>query len=205
MERPMPPKELQIGGKYGPDNPPLYAFKKKLQHAGIEVPFPLGDRVLFSTHGFSVTHEREAARPFHATEIEFLRALKRNPIHIVCNVYEDEKGKMHDGYLGESASIEAGYALAHNKPLVLLRPPTFAKTAPEAIKKLIEEKLSQITIERLDELSRDELIEFLALEKDKRVDYGLTDEQKTELMKLVLNLARSYREAWKKFQAETQK
>lgn len=199
MERHTPPIEVQIGGKYGPDNPPLYAFKKQLQKAGIEVLFPKGDAVLEQAHGFAITHESEKRKPFDAAEMNFLRALKKNPIHIICNVYEDAKGQIHEGYMGEAASIEAAYALAHNKPLVLVRPPEFAKTAPEAIRKLIEEKRSQVTIQRLDDLDPDKLLAFLDEEKKKRVDYGLTEDEKAMVMKQILNLARSYRKDWKKF------
>jgi len=184
--------ETQISGKYSKEEPRLFDFKKSMEEANIKVNYPAGDGVIEDKQDFAITHDSELNRPFHETEIDFLKSIKDTPIHVVFNLFKDK-----EGYIGESASIEIAYALAHNKPMVLLRNPVFAEGVPVDIRDIITEKIDKISILGLDSLSPAEIEKFLQDLTRQSVDYELSSEQKKTCMRYITILLKSKRRDWK--------
>lgn len=70
----------QISGKYSPDNLGVFEFKEQLVEADVDIAFPVGDGIIEHSVGFAVTVPQEAHTPFHITELEFLREIRKNPL-----------------------------------------------------------------------------------------------------------------------------
>ncbi len=66
----------QISGRYSLDNLGVFAFKKQLVEAGLDVAFPVGDEIIEHSCGFAITVPHESTTPFHKTEVKFLRENK---------------------------------------------------------------------------------------------------------------------------------
>jgi len=183
--------ETQISGKYSKEESRLFDFKKSMEQAGIHVNFPVGDEVIEDEQDFAITHETERDQSFHKTEVDFLRSVKESPVHVVFNIFKE-----NEGFIGESASIEIAYALAHNKPMVLLRNPIFSETVPDAIKDIIIEKASKLNVAHLDSQSIEEIERYINNVSVRSVDYELTDEQKIICMRYIRGLLKLKRKDW---------
>lgn len=185
----------QISGRYSPDNQGVFDFKQQLVEAGLDVCFPVGDRIIEHSCGFAITVPHEAETPFHATEVQFLREIKANPIQITYNLYGE-----NEGYVGESTGLETAYALLCNKPVVLLREPTnFSATIEPSVKSLIEKYKGAVVVEALDKLSSCELTKRLGEIAMAEVDYGLTSDEASIVMRGVIALTRKYRRDWAQY------
>ncbi len=187
----------QIGGKFSSEDLRLFNFKQALESAGIHVNYPAGEGIIDAPEGFALTDETERAVPFHKIELEFLRSIKETPVHIVFNIFKDKVG-----YIGESASIEIAYALAHNKPLVLLREPDFSATVPDEIREIIEKARDAIHIIDLDNKDPHELTEYINELISNPIDYQLTDEDKKVCMRYIIRLIREKKDDFKKMEQE---
>ena len=184
--------ETQISGKYSKEESRLFDFKKLMEQANIKVNYPAGDEIIEDEQGFAITRDDERNQPFDKTEVSFLRSIKETPVHVVFNLFKE-----NEGYIGESASIEIAWALAHNKPLVLLREPVWTESVPDEIKDIITEKMDKINVVNLDSLATEELEKYLKNMSDKSVDYNLKDEQKIMCLRYIRGLFKSKRRAWK--------
>jgi len=137
--------ESQISGKYSKEESRLFEFRGLLVQSGVSVLFPAGGAVIEDDQEFAITHESELDQSFHKTELDFLHTVRNSPFHIVYNVFKE-----NEGYVGESASIEIAYALTHNKPIVFVRDPVFAKSVPPEIKDLIFAHIDRVYVQDLD-------------------------------------------------------
>jgi len=182
--------ETQISGKYSQEESRLFDFKKLMENAKVHVNYPAGEEIIEGN--FAITSENERGQSYDKTELSFLRSVKDTPVHIVYNLFKE-----NEGYIGESASIEVAYALAHNKPLVLLRDPVFAESVPDEIKEIITQKTDKINVANLDQFKPEELEKFINELSDKKVDYELSDDQKTKCMHYIRHLLKEKRRAWK--------
>ncbi|MGH7196732.1 MAG: hypothetical protein ACREGJ_03120 [Candidatus Saccharimonadales bacterium] len=186
----------QISGRYSLDNPGVFAFKRQLVEAGIDVAFPVGDEIIEHSCGFAITVPHEAETPFHTTEVQFLREIRANPLQVTYNIWGDR-----DGYVGESTGLETAYALLRNKPVVMLREPTsYSSTIAPPIKTLMEKYKGAVLIEKLDRLSITDLAERLAEIALTEVDYGLPDEEVDIVMRSALALTKKYKRDWDQYQ-----
>lgn len=182
----------QISGKYSPDNAGgLFQFKRQLQQADIDVAFPVGDAIIEYEQEFAITVPQEAETPFHTTQVEFFRQIKENSVQTVYNMYND-----NHGYMGESTTVETAYALTQDKPIVLLREPAFAPRAPLALRGLINDYRSQISIDPLDRMDQDDLAGYMQDLSRQQVSYGLTTDEKSTVMREALDLTRKYKQSW---------
>lgn len=188
----------QVSGKYSPDNPGVFAFKRQLVDAGVEVRFPVGDEIIEYSCDFAITVPHEATTPFHTTEVQFLREIKNNEFQVAYNLYGER-----EGYVGESTGVELAYALLRNKPTVLLRPPTeFSPKIARPIRALIEQYADAMLIEPLDRLETPDLKERVGQIALTEVDYNLSDGEKTTVMSEALDLTRKYRESWNQYTSQ---
>lgn len=189
------PLRTQISGKYSLDNPGVFAFKRQLVEAGVDVAFPVGDAIIEHSCGFAITVPHEAETPFHKTEVQFLREIRANPLQVTYNIYGDE-----DGYVGESTGLETAYALVHNKPIVMLREPrSYSPTIVPTIQALVERYKDAVLVEKIDKLGRAALTDRLAEIAVSRVDYGLSSEEVDIVMGGVLALTKKYRRDWDQY------
>lgn len=186
----------QISGKYSLDNPGVFDFKQQLVETGMQVAFPVGNEIIEHSCGFAITVPSEATTPFHETEVEFLREIRANPLQVTYNLHGG-----NEGYVGESTGLETAYALALNKPTVLLREPTnYSPTIAAPIRSLIDKYSGAVLIEPLDKLGRQQLKGRLADIACMEVDYGLSDEEKETVMFAALALTKKYRRDWEEYQ-----
>lgn len=179
--------KTQIGGKFSKDENGLFELRKRLIASNINVEFPFNDGIVGEYKGIGVTFIPTSERTFYDIEIEFFEAIRRNPVHIVHNKYIEQIG-----YIGESTSIELGYAIIHNTPIIFLYPPIFSDKVSDVIKKLITDNISLIHVKRLDILTQDELNKYIVEVSliQPKYDYKLKDE--LEVIKTVDNLLNSY-------------
>lgn len=183
----------QISGKYGPENLGVFALKRQLVAAGASVRHPIGDSILEYSVGFTITDPIEATRPFHEAERGFLAEIRDSSFHIVYDIFGDL-----DGYMGESTAIETAYALAHDKPLILLRSPRiYSDTLPTRIRNLIERYSAAITVKRLDAMPTGKLVDLLRGVAASAPVYGLTPSEKEAVITEARALLQRYHARWK--------
>lgn len=198
LEAPASLPNTQISGKYSPDNPGLFAFRDALEATGTNISFPASGRIIAYECEFAITVPEEADKPFHQTEIALLRDIRRNPVHITYNRYQDQS------YIGESTGVETAYAMLHNRPIVLLDKVDgySARTTP-VIRDIIDRHEAKMIVateeERRSPRQMAQLLGSLASQGE--VEYGLGQVEKEQIMGEVLRLTRQYEGLWKEFQA----
>lgn len=104
----------QLSSRYSPDNLTLFDFKRHLRASAVDATYPIGDDIIGYDQGFAITVEEEAHVPFYSSELRFLRQVKANPLHIVFNINGG-----HEGYIGESTSVETAYAMLLDRKSVV--------------------------------------------------------------------------------------
>lgn len=179
----------QLGGKFSKEENGLFDLRRHLINAGINVQFPFNDGIIGEYNGIGVTFIPTPERTFYDIETEFFHAIKTNPIHIVHNKFKDQLG-----YIGESASIELGYAIIHNRPIVLLYPPILSDKVSPIIRDLLTRNIDLIKVERLDMLGTEELNTFISETLSKPVEYIIGVNDEVEIMKIIDALLSSYKE-----------
>jgi len=179
----------QLGGKFSREENGLFDLRKHLISSGINIEFPFSDGIVGEYKGIGVTFIPTPERTFYDIEIEFFNAIRINPVHIVHNKFKDQIG-----YIGESASIELGYAIMHNRPIIFLYEPTFSEKVSPIIKELINANVELIKIKRLDLLSTDEVSDYVSTIVTDPIEYLLKVTSEVEVMKIVGNLLDSYKE-----------
>ena len=179
----------QLSGKFSKEDSGIFALRKKLIKAGIEIEFPFNDKIVGEYKGVAMTFVPTPERTFYDVEFAFFEAIRRNPIHIVHN--KDEKDC---GYVGESASVEIAYAILHSKPVVFLYKPTFSSKVPLMVKKLIENNTDNLFIKRLDLLSKSKVVAYLseAIE-DFSKKYTYDTETEISVMGCIVDLFAKYK------------
>ena len=184
----------QISGKYSPDNLGPFAFKQVLKQAGLSISFPVGDTILEYEEEFAITVPQERRVPFHLTEEEFYRSIGENHLQIVYNLY----GPL-EGYVGESTLVETAYALARNKPIILLRDPFYGDRTSRTLVDIVEENKPRIFVYALDKLNHAELQVFIKEVMAQPIDYALPGEVVTLIRYEMIILTEKYREAWGRY------
>lgn len=184
------PIRSQLSGKLSSEDTGLFALKKKLVEAGIEVQFPFGDRIIGEYKGIPVTFTPNRKRSFYDVELAFFQVIRKNPVHIVHNRYGGNRG-----YIGKSASTEIAYAILHHRPIVMLYRPVCSDGVPAPIKKLIMANARRFTIKRIDLLEAKKLHTCISdVTTNFRQQYDLCDVA-TEIgvMDSIADLFESYR------------
>lgn len=185
----------QISGKYSPDNTGVFALKRQLTEAGLEVKFPVGNEIIEYSLGFAITVPHEAEVPFHTTEVNFFREVKANHLQVTYDVHCD-----NEGYVGESTAIETAYALLYDKPIVLVRRPTnYSVSLAPSIREIIERHKRKMVVASIDQMPTDQLRSFLQQVAAQRVEYGLTDDEKETIFREALVLTRKYQATWQEY------
>jgi LAS superfamily LD-carboxypeptidase LdcB len=176
--------ETQVSGKYGSNENPnqaLFDFKQKLVDTGFVVDYPAGHGMVDSFN----TTEEEKGKSFHAIEHGFLMSVKKNPLHVVYNIWQD-----NDGYVGRSAAVEIAMAMREKHPVVLVRPPVLNDSIPEELRNLIQQKVSMLHINNLDNLSSEELKDYCLRISQEKTDYDLTSEERDVVTRNIMALLR---------------
>jgi hypothetical protein len=163
----------------------------------VDATYPIGDDIIGYDQGFAITVEEEAHVPFYSSELRFLRQVKANPLHIVFNINGG-----HEGYIGESTSVETAYAMLLNKPIILLRSPEFSVTVPEPIKRIMKPRLESLIIAPLDTYGHSSIYDFLISIMSSKYDYELTEEEKSNLMSEIVKLCRKYLMSWNNYKGQ---
>lgn len=185
----------QVSGKYSPDNTGVFALKRQLAEAGLEVMFPVGDEIIEYSLGFAITAPHEAEVPFHTTEVKFFREIKANDLQITYDLHCD-----NEGYVGESTAIETAYALLCNKPIVMVRPPTnYSATLAPSIQEIIERYKEAMVTASIDQMPTSQLRDFLYQVAALQVDYGMTNVEQETVMREALVLTRKYLATWREY------
>lgn len=180
----------QLSGKLSAEDTGLFALKKKLLEAGIEVQFPFGDRIIGEYKGIPVTFAPNRKRSFYDVELAFFQAIRNNPVHIVHNRYGRNRG-----YIGKSASMEIAYAILHHRPIIMLYRPVCSESVQAPVKKLIKANFRRFVIKRIDLLGTEALHACISdVIADFRQQYDLCDVA-TEIgvMDSIADLFESYR------------
>jgi hypothetical protein len=189
------PLRTQISGKYSPDNTGVFALKRQLTEAGLEVKFPVGDEIIEYSLGFAITVPHEAEVPFHTTEVNFFREVKANHLQVTYDVHCD-----NDGYVGESTAIETAYALLYNKPVIMVRPPTnYSAFLAPSIQEIIERYKQKMVTASIDQMPIDQMRSFIHQVAALKVDYGLTDGEREIIFREALVLTRKYQAIWQEY------
>lgn len=179
----------QLSGKFSKKDSGIFALRKKLIKAGIEIQFPFSDGIVGEYKGISMTFVPTPERTFYDVELAFFGAIKRNPIHIVHNKHDKDYG-----YIGESASVEIAYAILHSKPVILLYQPTFSEKVPSAVKRLIETNTGNLFIKRLDLLSKQKMATYLLEAIEKFLgEYAYDTETEISVMGCIIDLFAQYK------------
>lgn len=195
VQHPLP--DTQISGKYSPDNLPLFAFRDALASTGTHVSFPASGRIIAYECEFAITVPEEAKKPFHQTEIALLRDIRKNPVHITYNRYQDRS------YIGESTGVETAYAMLHRRPIVLMEPVGgYSPRTTGVIREIINRHEAQMIVATSQERqSPREMARLLgSLASQGEVEYGLQDFEKEQVMSEVLRLTRQYEYLWRQYQ-----
>ncbi len=180
--------KTQLGGKFSKLENGLFELKKKLESAGVIVEFPFNDGIIGQHNGIDVTFIPTEEKNFHSVEIDFFKAIKRNPIHVVHNKFVDQIG-----YIGVSASIEIAYAILHDKPILFLYKPMFSDSVNPYIKHLILRNVKAIRIKRIDDWRPEEVKNFIEDFTNTGVEYDINVEDEIQIMDLVNDLLESYK------------
>src|SRR5437867_4456689 len=109
----------QIGGKYDVGDSTIFQLKKRLQSLGLEVRHPVSNKIIktIDNRGFAFDPTQIS---FFEVEVDYYKSISNCDFHTVNNRFQDDKG-----YLGESASLEIGYAILKGKQVLLMHPPQF--------------------------------------------------------------------------------
>jgi len=159
----------QLGGKFSRADLGLFDLKKHLVAAGIKVLYPEGDGIIATRNGVDLSFDPESSpKSFYEIELDFFRMLKVNDLHVMHNKFVSDLG-----YIGNGASIELAYAMCHNKPVILLYKPIMSEKVRPEIRRIVENGLSQLTIQRLDKLDITEVMTVVSSVVQSRPDYGL--------------------------------
>ena len=190
--------KTQLSGKYSPENTSLFALKRRLVDMGFDVVFPAGDTVLEYVNEFAITVPHERTTPFHNTQSAFLGEVAKNPLHIVYNIREGI-----EGYIGESAATEIAYALSLDKPILRLRENIlFGERVPEELREIVLKNIPHITVQELDKMTPDEVLESLRDHASRETKYWLTEKEKAVVLQFVRLLNEKYENAWNLFQRQ---
>jgi hypothetical protein len=116
-------------------------------------------------------------------EIEFLKAINRAKLVYVITT---------NGYLGQSASIEVGFAMLMDSSIALSEPITqFDEKVPPDIKQIIADKqhsLSILPIQDIQNLNMNDSI-FTSSE-EREFHTGISEEDKTKVLQAIRSLTR---------------
>lgn len=189
------PLRTQISGKYSPDNTGLFALKRQLAEAGVEIKFPVGDRIIEYSLGFAITVPHEAEVRFYTTEVNFFREVKANHFQVTYSIHGD-----NHGYIGESTAIETAYALLYNKPIILVCPPTnYSNSLAPSIREIIECYKHEMIVASIGQMPTEQLRRFLRQVAGLQIEYKLTDDEKETIFREALALTRKYQTTWQKY------
>lgn len=177
----------QVGGKFGAADTGLFALKQSLLDAKIRVNHPQGNQILGTHQGVEISFDPNAGRSFHEIEVDFFKSMRESDIHIVHNKFEDRIG-----YLGTSATIETGYAITHNKPIIMLYPPIFMRPETKIIDQIITACLGEIFIYRIDQLSGNSLLQVVQKLAATRVSYPISLHDELQILEHANKLLDSY-------------
>jgi hypothetical protein len=190
LERKHRPMRTQLGGKYSKEEQGLFTLKTHLVDAGVDIVHPIGNGIVSGYKGMSLCFDPvKEGKSFYEIELDYYNGIRTNPIHLVYNKFKEIRG-----YLGESASIELAYAMAHDIPAVLLYRPAFADSVPEAIRTIIDRAIDKVSIIRLDLLAAEEVKPTLAEISTTPISYGISVEDELMVMSFVKRLLDSFRE-----------
>ena len=132
----------------------------------------------------------EERRSFYEVEIDYLTAIRDNPLHIIHNKFGEQKG-----YIGVSASVELGYAIIHQVPVVMLYEPELSSGVPTCIRRLVANNTDSLFIQRIDRQSNAQLLDFLHLAAASYPGYVYTLQDELEVQQQVSKLLENYKNA----------
>jgi len=184
----MPEILTQLGGKFSREDDGIFVLKKKLTDSGAIVRFPEGDSIIGDHNGIPITFNSDE-KDFYQVELEYLAAIKNCSCHIIYN----HKPNI-PGYIGESASVEILYAIAHNKPIVVIHKPiVISSTVWEKVSRILEKNTPTFTQIRLDLLPPAFIMEELERITTSAPNYNLTPQERNDVFTFVLRLIKSYK------------
>lgn len=178
----------QLGGKFSREDDGIFVLKKQLKDLGVTVAFPEGDSIVGDHNGIPVTFNPEE-KDFYQVELEYLASIRDSSLHIV---YNNKPGV--PGYIGESASLEMLYAIAHNKPIVVAHSPiVLSETVWDEVREPISRNQYEFFQIRFDLLTPEETLKLLNRAAINSPTYKLSSEESEKVFPLILRLMRQYR------------
>ncbi|MEX0896060.1 MAG: hypothetical protein WDZ94_03915 [Patescibacteria group bacterium] len=178
----------QLGGKFSREDDGIFVLKKQLKSLGVAVTFPEGDNIIGDHNGIPVTFNPNE-KDFYQVELEYLASIRDSSLHIVYNNKPDVSG-----YIGESASLEMLYAIAHNKPIIIMYSPiVLSNTVWDEVREPISRNQNEFFQIRFDLLTPEEVLSIIDRAAQSTPKYKLTSEESEKVFPLILKLMRQYR------------
>ena len=182
---------VQIGGKFSAADQGIFVLKQKLLAAGVHVSHPIGNRIHATIGGVSLSVDLKTLDiSLFDLELDYLRKIGSSSLHIVHNTFGE-----HLGYVGESASIEIGYAMLKRKNVCLLYGPMCSASVPRTLATIINSRARNFHIHRLDLLKGAQLRERVVEISRRKIAYDLSSRETRIIRALVCGLLRAYRKA----------
>lgn len=180
----------QLGGKFLASDAGLFLYKEHLAAQRIVVEFPRGDGIVAELASMALSFVPTPQRTLLSEELDYLRAIRRNPLHLVYNASGSNLG-----YMGEGTSIEVLFALRHLKPVVCAYAPKFSNTVPVNVRGILESRLEELVISNLARIPGPDLAEHIQAIIRQHRAVALTDAERQICGGEVLRLLRRYRDA----------
>ena len=157
----------QIGGKYDQADLSLFALKRTMVDAGIDVACPASEGIVCTIAGRGYTFDPRTVS-FYEVETDYYHSIATSDFHTV-----NDRFLSVAGYIGASAALEMTYAMLHNKPILLMYPPVLAETVDPACADIIQDRIGMLHIHDLTTMRREEIASLGNSLAEQQPDYGL--------------------------------
>lgn len=158
----------QIGGKYDKSDASVFALKRRMQEAGLEVTHPMSDSIISTVDGRGYTFDPTKIT-FLEVETDYYDSIATSDFHTVNNRFGADMG-----YIGGSASLEMAYAMVKYKPILLMHQPRYSDSADPLCIEILTEHQDLLNIHDLSTMDTREILNIVESLKGQHVDYDLS-------------------------------
>lgn len=156
------PSTSQVIGQTRGATVMLFRLKDRLKLVGVDVKFPLQNRLYLKTHS-NLTYDPTVLTDQQMYDALF-ESVKTSSFHVVSN----EIAGIVDKRMAESILL----AFEHKKPIVITNKPFFSNDVPEQWRSIIEKNLDKVHLVGLLKLDNLGLQDFVNEISDTQVDYA---------------------------------
>lgn len=167
----------QIGGKYDKADPSVFELKRQFARLDVGVSHPMSDEIISTVDGRGFTFNPSEIS-FLDVETDYYDSIQTSDFHTVNNRFLGDLG-----YVGGSASLEMGFAMIHNKPILLMHPPRYAASADPLCIEILTEREDLLHVHDVAGMSDREAVAVVeGIKREPSVDYGLSESARAFVM-----------------------